>query len=406
MIYDQWCWEKIRDRSGNISRFIALPSETIRPAVADIEHMDAAERRNRVSHVQVYEDTVIAEFSPDDMAWCVMNPRADIRTNGFGFSPIEQLTNIVTSWLYGLEYNTRFFTQGSAVKGILNVKGAIPDRQLKAFRRMWYSMVSGGVQNAWRTPILNSEDLQWINMHSTNREMEFQNWMDFLTKLTTAVLGIDPVEINFIYGNSGQTSSLNQSRPNEQEVTESKDKGLRPLMEHIADSLNQHLIWEINPDFEFTFAGIDASAEEIERSAHIAEVTNFRTVNQVLAERDEEPLPDKLGDVILNPVWLAWAQAQQQGEAEGDDGSGVDAFGGGGPLSGIGDDEDGDDEDGDDFGDGPDEETRLEDAETEEPLAASQARVDYAVEKLQKALVKRTVEGDRQIIDIQLPGRD
>jgi hypothetical protein len=51
-----------------------------------------------------------------------------------------------------------------------------------------------------------------------NREMEYGQWMDWLTKLTCAVFGIDPVEINFIFGNSGQSSSLNQSRPNAAEV--------------------------------------------------------------------------------------------------------------------------------------------------------------------------------------------
>ena len=102
-------------------------------------------------------------------------------------------------------------------------------------------MVSG-VNNAWRTPVLNSEDLQWVSMHANNREMEFSAWMDFLQKLTCAVFGIDPTEINFIYGNSGQKSSLNQSRPNAEEVMESKDKGLRPLMDHIEDCLNRQTL--------------------------------------------------------------------------------------------------------------------------------------------------------------------
>lgn len=390
IIYDQWCWEKVRDRVGRPSRFIALPSETIRPAIADIEHSDAAEMRNRVSHVQIYEDTVIAEFSPDDMAWCVMNPRSDIRTNGFGFSPLEQLTNVITSWLYGLDYNTRFFTQGSAVKGILNVKGAIPDKQLKAFRRMWYAMVTG-VSNAWRTPILNSDDIQWVNMHSTNREMEFSQWMDWLTKLTTAVLGMDPMEINFIFGNSGVTSGLNQSRPNAQEVMESKDKGLRPLMEHISDSFNQHWIWEINPDFELQFVGLDAKAEDVERQAHTVEVTNFKTVNQVLIERDEEPMGPK-GDVILNPVWLQWAQALDQGAGE------EGPLGGSGPLGELGEDDDGEDEadlGGEDDPDMPDDFDKSLSL-LNETLAST--------DRLQKAYVKRTVKGDRQIIDITLPG--
>ncbi len=318
MMYDQMCFEKIRDRKGRPSRFICLPSETIRPAVADVEHMDPAERRDRVAYVQVYEETVIAEFGPDDLAWCVKNPRSDLRVNGFGFSPVEQIIRLVTAWLYGFEYNTRFFTQGSAIKGIINIKGAIPDRQLRAFRRMWYSMISG-VQNAWKTPILNSEDISWHSLHSTNREMEFGAWMDWLTKLTCSVFGVDPVEINFIFGGGGSGgggSAMFDRRPNKAEVTESKDKGLTPLVQHIQDCMNQHIVWELDEDFVFKFTGLDAQSEAKEREARNVEVRGWKTVNQVLAEQDLDKMPGELGDVILDPTWLQWASQIKQEEQE------------------------------------------------------------------------------------------
>lgn len=314
LVYDQWCFEKQRDRNGRVSRFIALPSETIRPAVADIEHIEAGEMRQRVSHVQVYEDTVIAEFSPDDIAWCVMNPRSDLRVNTFGFSPVEQLTQLVTAWLFGFEYNQRFFTQGANIKGVLNIKGAIPDRQLKAFRRLWYSMVSG-VNNAWRTPILNSEDIQWINMHANNAEMEYGAWMDWLTKLTCAVFGMDPMEINFQFGNTGQKAAMQSARPNEDEVTESKDKGLTPLMEYIEDQINRHIVWDLNPDFELAFTGLNAREEKTQREAWTAEAKSYKTVDEVRAEMDLAPLPDKKGEVVLDSVWLQ--NAQQAGAGAG-----------------------------------------------------------------------------------------
>jgi len=211
-------------------------------------------------------------------------------------------------------------TQGSAIKGVINVKGAIPDRQLRAFRRMWYTMVSG-VQNAWRTPILNSEDIQWINMHSTNREMEFSGWMDWLTKLICAVYGIDPVEINFIFQSGGRNGSMFAHRPNQAEVTESKDKGLRPLVDHIADSINIHIIQELEPDFEFAFTGLDAKAEDKEREARLQEVTKYKTVDQIRAEMDDPPLPNGQGEIILDPTYLQFAlqkmQQQQQPPPEG-----------------------------------------------------------------------------------------
>lgn len=401
LTYDQWVWEKIRDRTGKPSRFICLPSETIRPAVTDMEHMDSQQRRERVSHVQVYDNTIIAEFGFDDLAWCVMNPRSDLRTNGFGLSPVEVIVRLVTSWLFGFEYNTRFFTQGSAIKGVLNIKGAIPDRQLRAFRRMWYAMVSG-VQNAWKTPILNSEDVQWLNMHSTNREMEFQQWMDFLTRLICAVYGVDPVEIGFtqLGGSGGSKGGANfNSRPNAQEVVESKDKGLLPLSEFMADCINAHLIWEQAPDLEFMFTGLDAKEEGKERERRKDEVANWKMVDEIREEQDLPPMADGTGQVIENPVWLQFVQGQQAAEEGGGLGEGEsdgsEDHDNGNPFGDDDDDDDEGDEDDGDFG-----ENNLNESQ-KDSLAASTAVGKFAVEELRKSQRSRKVEGGKQIWEIE-----
>jgi hypothetical protein len=403
MTYDQMCFEKLRDRTGKVSRFIALPSETIRPAVADIEHMDPEEKRDRVAYVQVYENTVIAEFGPDDLAWCIKNPRSDLRVNGFGYSPCEQLIRTITAWLYGFEYNTKFFTQGSAVKGVINIKGAIPDRQLRAFRRMWYTMVSG-VQNAWKTPILNADEVQWHSLHSTNREMEFSQWMDWLTKITCAVFGVDPVEINFIFGGGSKNGAMFDRRPNQAEVVESKDKGLKPLAEHIQDCVNHHIVWELEPDFEFAFTGLDAKAESKDRDARNTEVKTHKTVDQIRAEVDDPPLPDGLGDVILDPTWLQWASqkmAEQGGEEE--------EMGGAPQLNHPGEGETEGPEGEQGMRPEGDEAAEAEAAATEQPqrqaMAASLSVIQTA-ERLEKSYRTQVVDGDQQILEIEIPGDD
>lgn len=317
LTYDQLAVELIRDRKQRVSRFICLPGETIRPAVVDMEHVTPEQARERVAYVQVFDNTIIAEFGLDDLAWCVMNPRSDLRANGFGFAPTEQMVQLVTAWLYGFQHNSAFFVNGAAIKGVLNIKGSIPDRQLRAFRRMWYSMVTGSA-NAWRTPILNSDDIQWVSMHAANRDMEFSAWMDWLTKLSCAIFGIDPVELNFIFSSGGKGGAMFDRRPNEAEVTESKDRGLAPLMEHLADVINRHLIWDMAPELEFTFAGLDAKSEQKERERRKQEVESYRTLDEVRAEQDLEPLPDGKGEIVLNPVYLQFVQGmQQQGGAPG-----------------------------------------------------------------------------------------
>jgi HK97 family phage portal protein len=307
--YDAWSTEIVRDAYGRPSRFWGLPSETIFPAVVDREHMTLADQRQLTTHVQVIENVVISEYTSDNLIYSIMNPRSDLVANGYGLSPVEMAIRMVTAFLYGFDYNQNFFMQGSAQKGLINIKGTIPDRQMQAFRRQWYTMVSG-VGNAWKTPILNSDDVQWHSMHTANRDMEFSGWMDWITKFICALFGVDPAEINFQFGNTGQTNSLG-SQSAEEKITESKDKGLRPLVEHIEKTLN-YMVAELNPDFEFSFAGLDAKSEEKEREAADKECKSYKTINEVRAQQDLPPLPGDRGEAILDPVWIQWVQSREQ----------------------------------------------------------------------------------------------
>jgi HK97 family phage portal protein len=311
MRYDAWSTEVIRDKHGRPSRFYALPSETIFPAVVDREHMTLLDQRQLTTHVQVIENIVTAEYTSDELIYSIMNPRSDLIANGYGLSPVEQAIRMVTAFLYGFDYNQNFFMQGSAQKGLINIKGTIPDRQLQGFRRMWYTMIAG-VGNAWKTPILNADEVQWISMHTANRDMEFSGWMDWITKFICALFGVDPVEINFQFGNTGQSSSLGEKGA-EEKVTESKDKGLRPLVEHIETTIN-YMVAEMNPDFEFAFSGLDAKSEEKERTAASEESKTYKTINEVRAQQDLPPLPGDRGECINNPDWFAWVQSREQPE--------------------------------------------------------------------------------------------
>jgi hypothetical protein len=226
----------------------------------------------------------------------------------------------VTSLLWAWQYNSKFFSQGSAAKGILNFKGAIPETQLRAFRRHWYQMISG-VENAWRTPVTNADDLQWINMQNTNRDMEFSAWMDFLIKVVCALYCLDPVEINFLYGNIGQSSTL-QEASNKEKITESKERGLRPVLNWLATWINRGIIWPMNENFELEFVGLDARTRDEVNAYNQTAVRTIRTIDELRAEDDLPPLPNGTGQVLLDPGWLQvkqqaeQAQQQQQQQAQ------------------------------------------------------------------------------------------
>lgn len=323
LVYDQATFEVVPNCKGEPADFYAVDAATIR--IADLPPgIDATEDPNRARYVQIYDSVVIAEFGIQELCFGVRNPRTGIRLNGYGYSEIEMLLSTITAMLGAFTYNQKFFTQGSAAKGVLNFRGSIPDSKLDAFRRHWYSMISGGAQNAWRTPITNAEELQWISLHSSNRDMEFSAFFDFLIKVACGVFQFDPSEINFTYGNTGQSSQMFQA-PAEQRIKGSKDRGLRPLLRSLATWINRYLIWPIEPDMEIRFVGINPkdASEVIDQEKK--QVSYKMTVDELRAEDDLPPLPDGKGEVILDPTWLQFSQgkdAQAQQEEGGEEGGG------------------------------------------------------------------------------------
>ena len=324
LTYDQLNTEIVCTPDGKPAWWRPLDAATIRIS-DDLD--DSDDTSDTIQYVQVYDDTIIAEFKESELMFGVRNPRTDIRLAGYGTSELELLVTTVTAMLNGIDYNAKFFSQGSVAKGMINFKGAVPEKELINFRRQWYSMLSG-VGNAWRTPIVNSDDVQWVNMHTSNRDMEWSSFIDWLLKVTCAVYQIDPMEIGFQFGNSGQTSSMGDGGQ-EDKLEFSKDKGLVPLARFVSSQIDQHIIEPLDDRFMLEFVGINARTAEQQIELDTKEVESIKTINEKRAERDLDPLPG--GDIVLHQVYLQSVQGQQQ---QGDDDGGPQLDGGN--LSGQG----------------------------------------------------------------------
>lgn len=303
---DQATFEIVPDRKGKPSYLAIVDPATIRL-------LDPGTReKGDPFAVQVMHGAVVADFTRDELAFCVRNPRSGIHTYGYGLSEIETLIREITGILWGMQYNRSFFTQGAATKGILNFKGTIPDRHLKSFRRQWYAMISG-VSNAWRTPITNAEELQWINMQLTNRDMEYSAWLDFLIKVVCARYQIATEEVNFSYGNTGQSQAMGNA-PTEEKIAASKDLGLRPLVRWLFAQVNDYLVQRIDPDFEAIPVGLGDKGGDHENDSLEKTTKVYMTVDEARIQVGLDAMPDGKGEVILNPVWLQFVQGKEAAE--------------------------------------------------------------------------------------------
>jgi hypothetical protein len=307
LTYDQACFEVIRNRGGNVAGFINLDSSTIRRSKMTVTEKANGRRDPDGTHyVQVVKDKTKAEFGAKDLCFGIRRPRSDLKYKGYGFPELEEIIPIMTNLLNAEAFNAANFTNGISVSGIVAVKTKMNPQLFRAFRREFYSMLSGS-HNAKKTPLIQldpdgNEDLKALNLSSTNREMEFQEWINYNIRQCCALFQIDPAEVGFSFGDVGTKSTLNQRGPAEK-VLLSKEKGLRPLLRAIESWLNKFVIRELDPRFELVFSGMDITPADKQLEMDIKKVGAFMTVNEMRASMDLPPLPN--GDVILNQVAAA-----------------------------------------------------------------------------------------------------
>lgn len=398
LTYDQMTFECIRNRRGKLERFIAVDASTFR--IADTAFQEDYKNtffnnrgasnwnsqgdliRKEVNgylpqYVQIYQNAVVNDFYPWELCFAVRNPSTSIYSNGYGVSELEELINVITSMLWGDEYNRRFFSQGSAPKGLLRVKGGMSESALQQFKQQWQAMING-VVNSWKTPVVEA-DVDWIDLQKNNRDMEYSSWMEYLIKLACAIYSIDPSEIGWDISRSGGNSGLFEKSEAER-IQNSKDKGLYPMLKFIQRKINKYIVEQINPEFEFVFMGMNGMTIEQELEMDIKKLNSFQTLNET-REKWDLPAIKETGDIIENSVYWQAESAKQQREQQeqqqqmqmqmgggyGDEGEGDQGWGG------YGDDEEGGEEDYNPFdeyaeeeGEGEEESNESEDDDEEE----------------------------------------
>ncbi|AYP68576.1 portal protein [Exiguobacterium phage vB_EalM-132] len=334
LTYDQLTFEVVPDRMGRPAEIYAVDASTVRAAKIESDNVEGYitpdnyfnNADNEIKWVQVVDNKIISEFTGNELAFAIRNPRTDINIHPYGFSELEILIHQVTAHLWAEEYNSRFFSQGGTTKGILNLKGQnVSKPQLDAFRRQWTAQLAG-MTGAWKTPVVSVEGLEYINVSQSNREMEYEMWLNYLINIVCAVYQIDPAEINFPNrgGAGGSGGGLGEGGI-EDRLKSSKDKGLRPLLRFVESVVNRHIIRRFSSEYTFNFVGLNGESEQERMEKANKAVRSFKTINEVRAANDEPPLEN--GDIILDPTYINYVlqkeqmEQAQQAMPEGEDGA-------------------------------------------------------------------------------------
>ena len=272
-------------------------------------------------YVQVSRGKIVAAFTEDQLLFEPAHPTVDPEDLGYSPGELEQLINIVTAHLYAEAHNRNFFTQGIGTKGILHIKGDNINRaQLEAFKRQWFNQVVN-TRNAFRPPIIGiADDVKWVELAQSNKDMEFDNWMHYLIRICCAVYQIDPAEINFDISKVN-TSTLNESS-NEARIKNSRDKGLKPLLDYIENIINNDLLRRWNSEYadryQFRFVGLDAETREQEYKRLKEETQVWKTLNEARIEQGKAPIEH--GDIILAATFTQYLMQKEMNDQMPEDG--------------------------------------------------------------------------------------
>jgi hypothetical protein len=264
--------------------------------------------KDQYKYVQVIRGKVERAYTQDELKIGIRNVTTDIYVNGYGVSELELLVSLVTGHLNAEFYNQAYFTQGFSAKGILHIKSAIPRRKLESVRQQWSAMVKGA-RNSFQTPIFAGvEDVKWIPLTQSHNDIGFEGWMRYLVTMICSIYQIDPTELGIYFKQEGSGGGLNGGDKTDVKMSQSKDKGLFPLMNHIQGYINENIIKPFDSRFMLKFTGLADETVQSTLDRQEKEVKFKKTVNEIRAEDGLPPLPG-MDDVILDPQYMAWYNA-------------------------------------------------------------------------------------------------
>lgn len=314
---DQMCMENVYSRGGKLVQYYPVDASTIR-LIDDSDEEQLAQFVQKVNgywpkYAQVWQDQIYTVYYPWEMTFGIRNKVTDINTNGYGISELEDLISIVTWLLFGMQYNGNFFSQGSNPKGFFSIEGNVSPNALNDFKQMWRNTIVG-VQNSHKVPVIESggAKVNWIDMQTSNKDMEFDNWLDFLIVVTCCVFRIDPTECGFnlqkasqIFGQDGQKARLKHSQT----------KGLVPILKLIQRMFTRYIVEPLDENYEFVFTGVEVEDQEVSLDMDVKKVQNgFMSLEDGFRKysgRDFDPEKD----TILNSVWLQLQNQKMMGGA-------------------------------------------------------------------------------------------
>ena len=332
---DQVATEIGRTVSGKVYAFWAVDGATIERVLPNQDNP------LHIKYVQVIDSIPQAFYPEDSLIFDYQNPRSDVRYSFYGYSPVEQAIDLITSTINAFTYNAGFFTENKLPRGMLLLDGNANQETVEQMEDYLCDIMSGTTANQWRVPIIpagngtsgENNSIKWVSLGGTNKEMEFQGWLDFLTSAIVSLFGCSMEELG-LHSSKSQPMFEHNTTP---EIEASKSLVLGDMLAFLQQYINQ-ILEKAYPGYEIEFVGYERDDPKQILDLTKTELESFKTLNEVRKEKGLKPIEADWADKCpANPQFVQMYQAAQM------DGGGMED-------PGAEEDEEGGEDTGGDFG--------------------------------------------------------
>lgn len=222
-------------------------------------------------------------FGRREVIYISQNPRSD---SIYGLSPIQILADVITTLVYGANYNLDFYMNNNMPEGVISILGANQD-QLKAFRERFDAQfrqkdtVTGFMRKiGFKFPIVN-QPVDFKPFQLDPKVMQIIEQQSWFTKLVWACFGVNADEMGFTE-DSNRATGANQNAAY-------KRKAVRPMLELLKYHIENELIaeWgeEVFETFEFKWDDYDLEEDIKKHQLYESQIRmGIKTAEMIAAE--------------------------------------------------------------------------------------------------------------------------
>lgn len=360
ILIDKVVWEIERDRAGRATAIWVLDGATILPILpggfygstsqvgygigARNTKLSEAIRTAKLEQIPPVEEIayiqeliygtsgggITAAFTSDDLIYDLGNELNDVMYYKQGLSVTEKANIAIVAFMNSITFNSNGLSRGAIPKVAISMgrESGYTEEQLEDMQDEWMANFEA-MDGQWNIPLLNG-DAKVLPLLQSNRDMEYQKYMEFVGALTCSIMGVDSAELGLRLNQAQAVLSENQDA----KQMFSKNRGVREMLNgfsYIANKFLKKSRYEFAENFIFKFTGLSTEDKNFEVDLKKKKCETYMTINEIRAEDDLDPLEN--GDIILNPTFLQEKQASVMGGAEDDDMQADDDSGGFGGFS-------------------------------------------------------------------------